>query len=73
VPSLIRMLEDFLERAKKGDIIFAAVAVLGKDGVGYSDWAPDSMGPTMLTAAVGSVAFMNSRIMMAAVDGSEDA
>lgn len=70
VPPVIAMLEETLERAKRGEVIFAALAIVGSDGIANSTWEPANTGQVMTTLALGSVNFLASRYNESVVAGS---
>jgi hypothetical protein len=69
-PAIVKLFEDYLEKAKAGEISFIAVACVDAVGIAYSTWEPGEMNPRLVTQALGSVAYMAARINASAVDGS---
>lgn len=69
--AVVQMLEHQLALAKEGKIKFIAFAAVNEQNHGYSGWAPDDeIGQAALTAAIGSVAFMNARFMESVLEGA---
>jgi hypothetical protein len=66
---IVKLLEDLLRAAKRGDIKFLAIATVDGKGVAASTWVPDKTDSALVTQALGSVAFLNHRFNSAADDG----
>lgn len=69
---IVKMLEFYLDQARAGKLVFAALAIVGADGVAASTWAPIDRGPIHTTQALGSVAYLGARFNQAALDGEID-
>lgn len=72
---VVEMLEDYLARAKRGEIKWCAIAYLDPANTAYTVWAPNDdseiQGP-VLSAALGATSFLNHRLLNAALIGQGD-
>lgn len=70
--AIVKFLEQQLALAKEGKIKFIAVAVVNDQNIGYSGWAPDDhIEQVLLTAALGTVGFLNARFYESALAGAD--
>lgn len=69
--NIVAMLENFLALAKEGKIVFAALATVNNEGVGFSSWEPEYSSPTLVTSAAGAVAYLSHRYNQAMVEGAD--
>lgn len=71
--AVVDLLEHQLKLAKEGKLQFIAIAGVNDENVGCSAWAPDDyIGQQLLTAAIGSVAFLHGRFLDSAVAGADE-
>lgn len=69
--ALVDMFEEYLQAAKAGKIRFAAIATVDIDHVALNTWEPAGVSSQVLSAALGSVGFLNHRFNAACDQGCE--
>lgn len=71
--AVVAHLEHTLALAKEGKIKFVGIATVNDQGIGYASWAPDDeLSHGLLTSALGSVSFLNARLLEASLAGVDE-
>jgi hypothetical protein len=70
---IVKALEDYLAKAKRGELTFVGIASVCPKGIAYSTWEPETKAtPQILSAALGACSFLNSRFARACDEGAAD-
>lgn len=67
---IVKLFEDYLEKARRGEIMFAAIASV-QNGIAYSTWEPEKSTPQIISTALGSVSYLNHRFNRACDEGAD--
>jgi hypothetical protein len=69
--AIVEMFERYLAAAKAGKVRFAAVATVDKEFISLSTWEPNNIPPQVISAALGSISFLNHRFNSSCDDGCD--
>jgi hypothetical protein len=68
-PNIVALLEDFLERARRGEFEFVGITTVDFQRVAGIATAPMVFDPSITTAAAGAASYLNAHVQRMAIEG----